>query len=78
MLIGLLDYTTPNANCGLEFNWEMQAANNQVKFNISVPPSQSSADAGLLSYRIAVFYMKKWFCPLTNIYFNLITNMCDD
>lgn len=41
-------------------------------------PTQSGAAAGLQSYRAAVFYLKKWYCPSPHIYFNLNTNMCDD
>lgn len=77
-LIGLLDYKAVSASYGLEFNWEFDLANNRIKFNNSVPHTSSSADGGLTSFRIAVFYMKTWFCPATHIYFNLDTNMCDD
>ncbi len=76
-LIGLVDYTSWNSSCGLEFNWEFDLANNRIIFNQSVLYS-SSASAGLQYFRVAIFYMKTWFCPASNVYFNLNTNMCDD
>lgn len=76
-LIGLVDYTTVNAYYGLEFNWEFDLSNDRIIFNHSVPLN-SNAYGGLTSFRAAIFYIKTWFCPATHIYFNLITNVCDD
>jgi hypothetical protein len=77
-LIGLLDYVATSANCGLDFNWEPDPANNQVIINQSVVYYQSSAICGLLQYRVIVFYVKTWYCPADHIYFNLVTNQCDN
>ncbi len=76
-LIGLVDFTTVNAYYGLDFNWEFDLSNDRIIFNKSVPYG-SNAYGGLTAFRAAIFYIKTWFCPAPNIYFNLTTNMCED
>ena len=75
--IGLLDYSAETSGSGLQFNWQLDLANDRIIIQPSITYTPTTIE-GLLAYRVVIFYVKTWNCPYPNIYFNLVTDMCDD
>lgn len=75
----MLDFNTQAPACTVDFNLIFDQPNSRIIVKKSVPnPGSIYPNCGLKSARMNMFYMKTWFCPPPNYFFNLDTNMCDD
>lgn len=75
----MLDFNTQSPGCTIDFNLVFDQPNSQIIVKKSVPhPGSLYPNCGLKSARLNIFYMKTWFCPSPNFYFNLKTDLCDD
>jgi cysteine-rich repeat protein len=77
ILLGIVNYAADESDRGLEFNWEPDFFHNQCTVNRSlVDTGNSGANGGLSSYKVAVFYVKSWYCPSTHSYFDQPAHIC--
>lgn len=79
IFIGMLDFNTQAPACTIDFQLVFDQPNSRIIVKKSVPSSASYyPNCGLISAQMNIFYMKTWFCPSPNYFFNLDTDMCDD
>lgn len=79
IFIGMLDFNTNGPGCTIDFQLVFDQPNSRIIVKKSIPNSGSLyPNCGLLSAEMNIFYVKTWYCPPPNYYFNLDTDLCDN